>query len=409
MFSKKLKHLADISPYKIMDTFPFSQWIHDDSQINQALIIIDTNLEKWHSLSSFISYILDRIYQFSSEEKLIPLIIDTKENQLYDKLELIVKNSKHVFVLGINSNFSQKLITLRENINFNLHYFWFASTNKMGIQLKALGLDLFRTNDTLYTLCEADSAILKKVFPDLNFLVYGINNFSIRIEPGKSLRKDLVYIGRLTPSKNIDKMLFMLHSLALEDKSDFQLHLYGELDNLNRTENSSYPNYKSFLKKLSIELGIENQVYFHGHKEREIIFREIPKNSIGLFLSSYNNENYGLAPREMLERGYPVILSNWGGLGELAARVNNPLIARAINFTKSKIIDMQDLKFAILEISQFNEKLSGELSEPPLSFGSDSNIKRKINTKKFYENMISTKEMKQEIFFKSYSKAEKKC
>lgn len=407
MYDKNLKHLADISPYKIHDIFPFNQWDSDFQNSKIALVVIDLGMTKWLSLKVFQEYVIDRINNFCSKRGEIPFFLDTNENQLKDQLPQLLKNTKNVFILSMNTKFSKRLIKVRDELDFNLHYFWFTSLSSFGLQFKSLGLNLLRTGDSIYTLCQADVDILKPLFSNLEIQKYGLENSQINISSIENPRKNLVYIGRLNHSKNIHTLIKFLAYLNSKNSNSYKLHLFGVEDNFGRGGFKKNREYKTYLKSLSQNLKVEEHLKFYGYIPKEEIFSKLPDDSIGVFLSTYANENYGLAPREMLRHGFPVLVSHWGGFADLKDNIDDACIIESVIPEYDLSFDMQELAEKFVRLAYNTKKRKVILSENILEFTEYNGPKNKISEKNFLETMLKTDCEKERLFFEYYSRKRK--
>lgn len=123
----------------------------------------------------------------------------------------------------------------------------------------------------------------------------------------------LLFLGRLHPVKDIPSVLKAVHILV-HDGLDVELNIAGIGDS----------RYESDLKKMIINMGIENRTHWHGHVD------EVRRNSMfseaSLFLLPSHHENFGLAAAEAMASGLPVILSDQVGLAKDVQEFNAGLI-----------------------------------------------------------------------------------
>lgn len=115
----------------------------------------------------------------------------------------------------------------------------------------------------------------------------------------KRVRDEILFVGRLSPIKNIELILLALNYLKDEK---IILNILG--DSWTRDEIL----YKSFLEKMISELGIEDNVVFKGHIDGQDKYTAIARCSC-LILPSLS-ENFGNVVLESLYTGTPVITSN---------------------------------------------------------------------------------------------------
>ena len=109
---------------------------------------------------------------------------------------------------------------------------------------------------------------------------------------------NLLYFGRLAPEKGVD---YLIRALKLSSE---KLDIVGS-----GSEEES-------LKKLSSDLGLENQITFHGNQDEENVNSFITK-AKAVILPSVWNENMPLSVLESLSKGKIIIASATGGTPEL--------------------------------------------------------------------------------------------
>jgi len=123
----------------------------------------------------------------------------------------------------------------------------------------------------------------------------------------------LLFLGRLHPVKALPS-IFKAVRILINDGLDVELNIAGVGDSM----------YESDLKKMIVNEGIENHIYWHGHVDetrRRALFLET-----NLFVMPSYHENFGLAAAEAMESGLPVILSDQVGLSRDVRDFNAGLI-----------------------------------------------------------------------------------
>lgn len=127
-----------------------------------------------------------------------------------------------------------------------------------------------------------------KIF--ISFLTVNINNFKNK---KLSYNNEIIYVGSLIKRKGVD---LLLEALSLV-KSDFILNIVG--DGKDEQE----------LKRLTKELGIEQQVVFHGFKNQTEL-KHIFNNS-SIFILPTREDCFGLVTLEAMCSSLPVICSKY--------------------------------------------------------------------------------------------------
>ena len=129
----------------------------------------------------------------------------------------------------------------------------------------------------------------------------------------------LVYAGRLSPEKNISLLIWTFHYLQKEHFPDLKLKLFGSFDNsapfdLGRMLDRDY---QREIEELVAELEWTTAPEFCGHlAPDEWIECEI-SDPIYISLSTFIQEDYGVSLAQAQEKGWPSIVTNWGGQADL--------------------------------------------------------------------------------------------
>lgn len=143
---------------------------------------------------------------------------------------------------------------------------------------------------------------VRKVFPNAKVSVVGLgvrNSDSKLYEESKLHNPIKLYcISRIVHKKRIDLSIKTLQKLNLSGPI-FELSIIGNGDNFLELE----------LKKLVSELGLGNQVKFHGFLEGSKKQKVIEECDI--FLLNSENENFAIAVAEAIVLGKPVVVSSY--------------------------------------------------------------------------------------------------
>lgn len=111
-------------------------------------------------------------------------------------------------------------------------------------------------------------------------------------------QREFIYVGRLVQYKNVDTII-----KALKQKypaKNFLLHIIG------------VGAEKENLEKLVGEIGLQNNVIFHGQLPRKEVFDMMKKSSCFIMVS--NNETFGMVYIEAMLAGCVTIASIGGGV-----------------------------------------------------------------------------------------------
>lgn len=151
-----------------------------------------------------------------------------------------------------------------------------------------------------------------------NFLA----NESLRIEARKQYKisseeKLIVYSGRISSQKNV---LFTLKVVAeyLGEHPEASFILAGSDDNFGTSIFGEFEARGSmalaFRKALAdLPADINQRVHFVQKLETPALERLLNAADLFISLSTYHNEDFGMAPLEALSSGCPAVLTDWGG------------------------------------------------------------------------------------------------
>jgi glycosyltransferase involved in cell wall biosynthesis len=117
--------------------------------------------------------------------------------------------------------------------------------------------------------------------------------------------KRIGIIGRVTPSKGVNKIADLIDYLENEKCTNLEFHFFGDIE-------KTHPQVNHLLTKISHCKFLK--CVFHGYTERDIIY-----NSIDLVVHLNPNEPHGVIFFEALNAAKPFIGFNTGGIGNIAA------------------------------------------------------------------------------------------
>lgn len=158
---------------------------------------------------------------------------------------------------------------------------------------------MFNKNIIYHSTSKQETLGIKRMFPKNEILE--IPNL---VKPFKRLnldkKKQLLFVGRIHPIKNIHKLIEAVSLSKVFMENDFQLVIAGK-------EEDRHKKYLFQLKELAIKLKIKEKIIFIGHVEG-IEKEELYSASQALILPS-ETENFGNVVVESLRQGTPVIAS----------------------------------------------------------------------------------------------------
>ena len=159
-------------------------------------------------------------------------------------------------------------------------------------------------NVVFHSTSKSETESIRKYFPKSK--VVEIKNFiSLNNRLNTEVKKQILYLGRLHPKKNIESLIKALKLSKEFKKNKFKLIIAGTGDN----------SYKEFLVKEVKKLNLENFVSFVGHIEGLRKDKLIAESKC-LILPSHS-ENFGMVVVEALSQGTPVIASKYTPWEEL--------------------------------------------------------------------------------------------
>lgn len=259
--------------------------------------------ESWSSLCQKEDYSLVKInVDESSPVKFMPDLIAS---------DLIV-------ITCFNTKIARFIKMIRENFKIDTKFFFYLhGLATIGLwPLERFGvLSLFTSSDLFVGTCDGDLESMKISFSNARVkkIPFTISDFPLTHEH-LSGHSPLVYIGRISPQKNLDQMILAYSHLPLNIRENHSLYLYGNEDHL------GFPNigleenrYLEKLKELVNSLNLHGQVVFKGFVERLQIQNELGSNYIFMSPSTHSDENFGMAAFRALLSGATCILSDWGG------------------------------------------------------------------------------------------------
>lgn len=221
-----------------------------------------------------------------------------------------------------------------------------------------------KSADLILVTDNRSAAVYVKQYPDISNKIKVIPTgidlafFSsiqgLATQDRSKLRKELVYIGRLAPPKQLFEMLKAFHILA-EANPGYHFRIAGTGPLL------------STLQQNVSEMGLEGQVSFLGVLSK-IQIRELIRNSDAAILLS-GNEGSPVSIKEVLACGKPVIVNDVGDLTEYIFQDKNGYIVHAEN--------SGEVAAAIAKAFENSDKMRDECSSSMLPY-EEYNINRSI-------------------------------
>jgi 1,4-alpha-glucan branching enzyme len=163
------------------------------------------------------------------------------------------------------------------------------------------------------------------------------------VKPISLLKKALpnhtiLYVGRLVKEKGVHHLLTAISNLS-KYFPDLKLIIAGDGP------------YQSTLRKLAINLKIENRVKFKGFISEEVRNQLFSECQVAVYPSLY--EPFGIVALEAMIAGIPLIVANTGGFAEIVKHEENGLC-----FTPGDIADLQRCIIRILDNPEWANEMS---------------------------------------------------
>ncbi len=170
--------------------------------------------------------------------------------------------------------------------------------------------------DTFFTGTKTLSSVIP--FP-VNEKAFNVDNF---VDNRKEYRQKfsagndfvILYTGRISYQKNVDKIIKIFHSLRSFTETKLQLWIAGPWDDIllpyagiKGVPGSYYSQFEKTVGKL------DDSVKFLGQLDSHELLKIYQASDLFMSLSTYNDEDYGMSVAEALGTGLPCLLSDWGG------------------------------------------------------------------------------------------------
>lgn len=295
----------------------------------QKRIILLTSRDNfvWTSMQEIIPMIERSWSELAQKENLSLNIINVDESSPAQFMPALIA-SDLIVISCFNTKIARFIKLIRENFKIDTPFFFYLhGLATIGLwPLERFGvLSLFRSSDLFIGTCEGDLESMRIAFE--NARIQKIP-FTIFDSPSQhehlSTSAPLVYIGRLSPQKNLEQLINAYSALPLSIRENHPLYLYGNEDhlgfpNIGQKENG----YLDKLKNLVSHLNLKEQIVFKGFVDRLEIQKELGSNYIFVSPSTHSDENFGMAAFRALLSGATCVLSDWGGHKEYKSHYPN--------------------------------------------------------------------------------------
>lgn len=199
-------------------------------------------------------------------------------------------------------------------------------TKKDGIQ-RLLKILFYKRISLAYVSGQAQMDLCKFFKFNGKFkITKGVGLFNIRKQADfqkKDIVRNFIYVGRLSPEKNIDFLIDVFNDLPF-----LNLNIVG------------FGPQEEYLKSLA-----SSNIIFHGAVDNSLLYEKYLCNDA--FILPSKSEPWGMVVEEAFNNGLPVIVSNMVGCAPEIVNDSNGLIfdVKDTNSLKNCIIKMTDLNF----------------------------------------------------------------
>ena len=330
----------------------------------------------WHSMQEIIPHI-ESSWRHSTEKTFNVTVLDVDNL----KLEDIVPHSlpaTHIVLTCFNYKIFKIAAFLRENLGLPINFIIYVH-NMATIAFWPFRnwsqTDFFRANDIFVTSCQNDLKTLHAVFSNpmvVKFPFYLLNAVENHLNKSFTQISDLVYIGRLSPQKNLHNLILAYSTIKKKKSLALPpLTLFGKEDDLGSPNMElKQTGYLSYLKGLVKDLDLTAEVHFLGHQNREssnIFLTE--KRWLAISPSLHSDENFGMAILQSLVAGNRCLISDWGGHSDFKSYFSERTsLMKVSSSLRGPVLSAQTLADSIEFL------LRGRISEAKVSIHPDYNI-----------------------------------
>lgn len=287
----------------------------------KTLVLTSTQNYVWQSMQEIIPFIVETWVATQSINNQVR-VINIDQEKLTSYFKNLIESSTIVFTCFTPQIFRMASYIRNElklNCNFVIHLHNQATIACWPIRHWG-GANLIQVRDYFISSCSRDAECLKISYPEASCQVIP---FSYKNIPQKIIRSQpdekeipFIFIGRISSQKNIHTALLAFKHLKTEyPDARWSFHIYGQEDNLGSPNMGvSESGYLNFLIELCQKLELEENIIFHGQRNREAI-KIILNQRRHVFISPslHSDENFGMAVFQGLINNHLAILSDWGG------------------------------------------------------------------------------------------------
>ena len=185
-----------------------------------------------------------------------------------------------------------------------------------------------RQKKLVETFCITNSPVCSVIPFPVNEKKFNVDNF---VDNRKEYREKLnakddfiiLYTGRISYQKNVDKLVKIFKSLESALNKKVQLWIIGPWDDIllpyAGIEGLPGSYYLQFSSANPLTENDHQKIKFIGQLNSNELLKAYHAADLFMSLSTYNDEDYGMSVAESLATGLPCLLSDWAGFAGFAA------------------------------------------------------------------------------------------
>jgi len=322
------------------------------------LIILTTKENfRWASMQEILPGLEQIWIEIANKLDLVPKIIDVDVSEPKKFIGDYLK-SKYIVVIAFNTQIAKFIHYIRLKIHCDTRiFFYLHGLATIGCwPLSRFGIaNILRTNDVFIGTCDGDRKSLELTFEKFQYIQHlFLHRDEFKDQSVKMNESPLVFVGRISPQKNIHNLLkCYLSALKINNKIP-PLYIYGKEDhlgapNLGITNN----NYLNELLLIIPQALLNTKIFFKGFQARAKIQLEIGPKHTFITTSVHSDENFGMAALRSLFSGANVILTDWGGHKNFKKMYTSKLTIIPVSLhNKQLIIDEEKLIHSLLNLTE---------------------------------------------------------
>lgn len=293
----------------------------------------------WSSMQEIIPFVC-LSWTKTQDEKHQVYAFDVDEESFAEKKEIFLK-AEQIVLSCFTPNVARIATFLRFELSLNVRFLIHVH-NQASIAFWPFRhwghADLFQQHDIFISSCSRDADCIRKTYPtaQVEIVPFSYSWIDENTIPKLTLTEqiNLMFIGRLSSQKNLHTLLLSLHLLKKKQKNiNWHFTFIGSADHLG-SPNMGFKDdhYDTYLKKLTIDLKLDDQVTFLGQLQRDEIDQILSRQKI-IFVSPslHSDENFGMAAFRALIGGHNAVLSDWGGHADFKSKFSDQVTLVKVN------------------------------------------------------------------------------